>query len=346
MNKGLTTQDQNLKLSKSMYAEAIAQGKSFQDYLEEKCPTPEGCKLNAFQRQLKRFSIKVHGDNADIVEKFFATGDSAILFPAYVSEVVRQGFIEANDLKEITAVTTKLDADTYKALEMNEQADERTLRAVSEGEELPELKLFTKEKEVHISKYGAVLKATYEAVRRKKLPVFEIFLKRIGAQIAVSFFEEALYVLINGDGNNNEAEVSGVQTIDTLTYEDFVRFWAKFKKPYKLRKMIMGENMIVKTLLIPEFKDKESGFKFTQTGELISPVGGKIIRHDDSAIDGLIIGLDERYALEQITEQNIKTEKDKLITSQWERTAITLVGGFAKLMPEAVKVLSIKVAYS
>lgn len=344
MIKGLTEKDQNLDLNKSLYTEATAQGKSFQDYLEEKCPTPEGCKLNAFQRQLKRFDIKVHGDKADVVEKFFATEDSAILFPAYVSAVVRQGFIEANDLSEITAVTTKLNTDTYKALEMNEAADDRTLRAVSEGEELPELKLFTKEKEVNISKYGAVLKATYEAARRKKLPVFEIFLKRIGAQIAVSFFEEAVLVLVNGDGNDNAAEVIGVKTINTLCYEDYVRFWAKFKKPYNLRKMIMGEDMIVKTLLIPEFKDKDSGFRFSKTGELISPVGGKIIRYDNSAIDNLIIGLDERYALEQITEQNVKTERDKLITSQWERTAITLIGGFAKLMPQSVKVLSINVS--
>ena len=73
---------ENIKLEKGLYTT----GKSFTKALEELDPsenyigTPlEG--LDAYQRQLKRFDIKVSGRGSDRVEKFFKTTDSAALFP-------------------------------------------------------------------------------------------------------------------------------------------------------------------------------------------------------------------------------------------------------------------------
>ena len=39
--------------------------------------------LDAFERQLKRFDIKVSGNMSSPVDKFVATTDSAALFPEY-----------------------------------------------------------------------------------------------------------------------------------------------------------------------------------------------------------------------------------------------------------------------
>ena len=44
--------------------------------------------LDAFQRQLKRFDIKVKGAGSDVVEKFFRTADSAVLFPEYILSLI------------------------------------------------------------------------------------------------------------------------------------------------------------------------------------------------------------------------------------------------------------------
>lgn len=94
---------ENLKLEKGMYAQS---GKSFSRVLESLDPSEnyrgtalEG--LDAFQRQLKRFDIHVKGAGSDMVEKFFHTTDSAVLFPEFVSRVVRQG-MESDILPEIT----------------------------------------------------------------------------------------------------------------------------------------------------------------------------------------------------------------------------------------------------
>ena len=84
----------NLKLDKGMYGEA---GHSFTQVLE-KCDPSEQYRgtplehLDAFQRQLKRFDIKVKGAGSDVVAKFFATWESAVLFPEYVARAVHQVF--------------------------------------------------------------------------------------------------------------------------------------------------------------------------------------------------------------------------------------------------------------
>ena len=54
-----------------------------------------------------------------------------------------------------------------------------------------------------------------------------------------------------------------------------------------------------------------------------------------------LIGLDKNYALEQICGSEITVEYDKLIDRQLERAAITSISGFAKLFPEASKVLTL-----
>lgn len=77
----------SIKLEKGMYKVG---GKSFTKVLEDLDPSEnykgtalEG--LDAYQRQLKRFDIKVSGPGCDMVEKFFSSTDAAVLFPEYIA---------------------------------------------------------------------------------------------------------------------------------------------------------------------------------------------------------------------------------------------------------------------
>ena len=96
-------QYETVKLDKGMYSEA---GRSFTKVLEQ-CDPSEQYKgtplehLDAFQRQLKRFGIRVKGSESDVVAKFFATWESAVLFPEYVARAVRQGMEETDILPQI-----------------------------------------------------------------------------------------------------------------------------------------------------------------------------------------------------------------------------------------------------
>ena len=198
---------ENLKLEKGMYAQS---GKSFSKVLESLDPSEnyrgtalEG--LDAFQRQLKRFDIHVKGAGSDMVEKFFHTTDSAVLFPEFVSRVVRQG-MESDILPEITATTTNFDGMDYRTIASVPTDDDKALRRVEEGAVLPTTAIRTQENLVKLHKRGRMLVASYEAIRFQRLDLFSVTLRQIGAYIARMHLDDAVQVLMNGDGNNNAAD--------------------------------------------------------------------------------------------------------------------------------------------
>ena len=80
---------QNIAISKDFYKS----GEGFSKCLERLDPSEQyrGTELagyDAFQRQLKRFDIKVSGQDSDRLQKFFATSDSAALFPEYAARTI------------------------------------------------------------------------------------------------------------------------------------------------------------------------------------------------------------------------------------------------------------------
>ena len=302
-----------IKLEKGMYSEA---GQTFEQTLEALDPnenykgTPyEG--MDAFQRQLKRFDIKVRGAGSDVVEKFFSTTESAVLFPEYVSRSVKAGMEEGNILPSITATVTRFDGMDYRSIYSAATADDKSLRYVGEGAVIPQTEIRAADHLVSLKKRGRMLVASYEAIRFQRLDLFSVTLRQIGAYIARMHLKDAIDVLMNGDGNNNAATSYTIGdggiggTKGTLSY------------------------------------DALTGLNFQGTGTLATPLGAKLLR--TSAMPaGKIIGLDKNYALERICGSEVLVEYDKLIDRQLERAAITSISGFAKPYQEASKVLSLQ----
>ena len=122
----------NLRLEKGMYRQS---GMSFTQVLESLDPSENyrGTALegtDAFQRQLKRFGIRAKGAGSSPVEKFFATMDSAVLFPEYIARTVRQGMEENDILPAIVATTTVIDAMDYRSIYAEMEEQEAGLAAV------------------------------------------------------------------------------------------------------------------------------------------------------------------------------------------------------------------------
>ena len=294
---------ETVKLDKGMYSES---GRSFTKVLE-KCDPSEQYKgtplehLDAFQRQLKRFDIKVKGMDSDVVSKFFATWESAVLFPEYVARAVRQG----------------MEAET-------------SIRA--------------QENLVKLHKRGRMLVASYEAIQHQRLDLFSVTLRQIGAYINRMHAADAIDVLVNGDGNNNAAQVYTVGTAPisgtagTLSYDALVDFWSQFD-PYTMNTILVGD-AAAKLLKLDEMQDAMAGLTFQGTGKMITPMGATMLR--SSAVpSNTIIGLDKHYALEMVKGSDVLVEYDKLIDRQLERAAITSISGFAKIFQDASKVLQI-----
>lgn len=330
----------NIKLEKGMYASS----KGFTACLEELDPTEnykgtELGNLDAFQRQLKRFDIRVSGKGSDTVDKFFQTTDSAALFPEYVSRAVRQGMEEADVLSGLIASRTSINGLDYRSITSVPSEDDKELKLVAEGAAIPQTTIRTQENLVSLHKRGRMLVSSYEAIRFQRLDLFTVTLRQIGLYIARSQLGDAINVLINGDGNNNAAEVISAANEGVLTYADLISFWNSFS-PYELSTMIASKDMTEKLLNLPEFRDAAAGLNFHGAGNMITPLGASLIK-SGNVPENTIIGLDKTCALEMVEAGGIVTEYDKLIDRQLERAAITCTAGFSKIFPDAAKVLSV-----
>ena len=337
----------NLKLEKGMYRQ---EGMNFTQVLESLDPSENyrGTALegtDAFQRQLKRFGIRAKGAGSSPVEKFFRTMDSAVLFPEYIARTVRQGMEENDILPSIVATSTMIDSMDYRSIYSVAGDEDKELKDILEGSAIPATQIKTKEHLVQLRKRGRMLVASYEAIRFQKLDLFGVMLKQIGAHIQKMQLADAIEVLMNGDGNDNASATFAVGTSPisgtkgTLGYEQLVEFWGQFD-PYTMNTMLCSTGTMTDLLKIPELQNPVAGLNFQGTGAIGTPLGAKV--HRTSLLeDGVIIGLDNRYALEQVKAGDVLVEYDKLIDRQLERAAITSISGFGKICTDAAAVLSV-----
>lgn len=322
----------NIKLEKGLYTSS----KGFTASLEELDPSEnyigtdyEG--LDAYQRQLKRFDIKVSGAGSDTISKFFKTSDSAALFPEYISRAVLQGLEEEDILPKIIATTTNIDALDYRTIESVPSEAEKELSVVEEGAAIPETNIRAKEKLTKLKKRGRMLVASYEAIKFQKLDLFTVTLKQIGAYIARTQLKDAIEVLTA----SSPEEIAG--TGKTVNYTDLVKLWDKLS-PYNTTTLLATPSALADMLGISEFKDSYAGQSFHGTGRMITPFGAEVLKLN--GVDGKsVIALDNKAALEKVQAGGVLTEYDKLIDRQLERAAITTITGFSTIFSDASKVL-------
>ncbi|MBD3266458.1 phage major capsid protein [bacterium] len=332
----------SVSLHEGMYAEAGQRGLDLTGYLETLDPSPTDGELDAFERQLALAGIRVNGGEADLIDRFFASQESAVLFPEYVSRAVRVGIDEFGTLKRVLASRVKIDDNTYKSIYMGDEEygdGEKSLALVAEGAALPKIEIKTAEHTVSIKKYGRYLQATYEAIRRKRANVVSLFLRAIGVQIQRDKFEDAVNILIDGDGNDNAAPTMNTATSGTLTYADLVNFALSFD-PYKLNVLLCNKTTAATLLNVTEIKEPVVSEAFQVRGENIKLFGADLLV-DNKVPHSKIIGLDHRFALQEIFETGVVTESERLIRRQIEGTAISEIAGFAKVITNACKVLNI-----
>lgn len=330
---------ENITIEKGMY-----QGKgSLTDVLERLDPSEnyagtslEG--LDAFSRQLKRFDIKVSGRGSDCVEKFFQSSNSAALFPEYVSRAVRQGMERADILPNLVATVTDIEGMDYRSIVSAPSEDDKTLKVVSEGAQIPQTTVKTRENLVKLHKRGRMLVASYEALRFQRLDLFTVTLNQIGAYIARAQLKDAIDVLVNGDGNGNAAENVSVTTSGEVSYDDLVKLWAQMA-PYELNTILAPTAEMQKILALRQMQDANAGLDFQGTGKMVTPLGAALL-HAPEMQSGKVIGLDKNCALEMVQAGGVVTDYDKLIDRQLERAAITCTAGFSKIFTEAAKTLS------
>ncbi|MDO4503899.1 MAG: phage major capsid protein [Clostridia bacterium] len=325
-----------IKLEKGMYN---ISGKSFTSVLEDLDPSEnykgtslEG--LDAYQRQLKRFNIKVSGRGCDKVEKFFSTPDSAILFPEFLSRAIKQGLTACDVIPEITAVNTIIDGIDYRAIKS--ETATATQNDATEGNALREVSVRTNSSLVSLKKYGRLFSSSYEALRFQNLDVVAVIFKKIGMDIANEQMLDAVSALVSS-GSSAATEVEP-ETPGTLTYTDLLTLWKNFN-PYRPNVMMASSTTIKEILSLPAMQDAEAGLAFHGTGNLVTPLGAKLVMVKGLE-DGKIITIDSNFALQMIQSGDVIVEYDKVIDKQLERATISVTAGFSRIFRDAVKVLN------
>ena len=271
--------------------------------------------LDAFQRQLKRFGIKVSGPDSDCVEKFYRTS-----------------------IGDIVAATTHIDGMDYRSITSEPGETELGLQVVNEGSAIPETNVTVQSNLVNLRKHGRMLVASYEALRFQRIDMFSVTLRQIGAYISRSLLNDAVNVLINGDGNSNPASTYTAAASTAIAYDDIIKLWGELT-PYSLNTIIAPTEQMKMLLTMPEMKDSFAGHNFHKTGDMITPLGANLIHAPDMTA-GKIIGLDKNFALELVIAADVMTEYDKLIDQQLERAAISCIAGFSKVIRGASVVMS------
>ena len=317
----------DIKLEKGLYN---LSGKSFTAALEELDPSSAYAgtpleKLDAFERQLKRFNIRINGADCDCVEKFFSTTETAVLFPEFVTRSIRKGFDETV-LSSVCAAKTVTSSSQYLGCDLD---DTEAYVPTSEATALPEATVTEGTSAVTLAKYGRLISSSYEAVRQQRLDVFSVMLRSIGVRLAASVVNAALTVLVT-DADTIETASS------SLAYSDLANLYGCFSG-FDMTTVIASPENAALIAAMEQLRDCSADNK----GRFMLPLGAELIKCSSAEADE-IIGLDRSFALEFITSTDLVMETDKLIDRQLDQITVSITCGFKKITPDAVKVLRIK----
>lgn len=316
-----------VKIEKGFYD---LSGKTFSQALEAVDPsenyTDEALrKADAFERQLKRFDIKVRGVNADKVDKFFQTAESALLFPEFVRRAVESG-LNSGCLNKITAAVSVTDGIDCRGIVLTDGTKEySTTTAV--GAALPESSITLSSEVIALEKYGRLINAPYEAVRQQRLDVFAAALRAVGAKLAKAIEGAAVAALTENGGS-----VTGGSNFN---YAALAAFWGNFKS-CDMNVILCSPATAAKILAFDEMnKTVTSG-----GGNTVTPFGAEIVV-SPAVDDKTVIGLDKTCALEMIRGGEVSVDVDKLISKLSDGAAVAVNVGFSVISADAVKTLTI-----
>ena len=328
-----------VEIDRDMYLEAQAQAMSLTELLESDPydPSAPGSPLDAFERQLLLKGVRTGGRRPATVELFFR--NAAMLLPEFIMREIKHGMTLRSDYNRLPASTTDVATNRYTPIYIDASAtdDDMSLRPVGEGGEIPQIVVTEQKNTIAIPDYGVTLKASYKALRHRTTAQFKVILWYIGFKLQADKVSLVADVIQNGDGNSNPAQVINTDSSGSIDYDDLVKFYLEFF-PYELNTVVCHKTMVRTLLNLTEYKDPTVGFKFQTDGELVSPLGANIVRCDDCPED-IIIGLDNRFAVEEVRSQPLMVEFDKIIEQKFEEAVISESVSYAKIIPEASLVL-------
>ena len=200
-------------------------GVSVRDYLNLTIEPEVG--FTGYEMALLHLNMPVRDDFANgmvlqaAAETFQTRPGTKILFKEVIDDII-QWKVRLDNIESasnLIANSRTIDADEMTIrVELDDgDADNRGTRYVPEGGRIPVRSITSGESKVKIFKHGSAIRTTYEFERNVRLDVLTPFLARIARELEISKAEQAVNVLVNGDGNNNAAPVVQQSAISGVT---------------------------------------------------------------------------------------------------------------------------------
>lgn len=333
-----------LKLEKGMYQECRGKERKSENFTQvlesmDSSANYPGLQMDAFQRQLAVRGLHLSGPNAVTLAEFYDQPDSRVLFPEFIRREILLGkMIGRFTLKseDVVATTTTIDTGTYE----NAVADESSAPSaepVEQATKFPVVSISISDKVINLKKRGMKILETYEHRRRIRANKMAVFLRMIGFRLELDTAIDAVNVLINGNTGQNNAAFSSAAG-SGLTYNNLVDFWLEWE-PYESRIMAVDATGLGAILKLDEFKNPIVAAPWLTQGQLITPLGHTLRRHNETTLASKILGVDTQFALERVVEGGAElTETDKIIDGQLNEIVISFVQGYAKIIANAAGV--------
>jgi hypothetical protein len=233
-------------------------------------------------------------------------------------------------LSELVAITTLIDAGSYKTYYLQDNAEETSLRRVVEGAEVPRAKLVGGEQTINLYKYGRGLEATYEQLKRQRIDKLALHVRRMAVQAEVDKVDAIIDVMVNGDGNSNAPATHNLTALDTaavagtLTLKGWLAFKMKFANPYQMSGALAQEGVALQMMLL------NTGSANTPLVAVQTPSGlGSFVAMNPGLRDNVALGwtgdapankvvaFDRRFAIERVVDSGMTiTEVEQFIVRQ------------------------------
>lgn len=357
-------------LNSDLYKQAHAQGVTLSALLERENPSKPDSKVDAFERLMMEAGIlpqSNHSKNifASTVDAFYRTNENKALFPEYIARTFIQAVTQFPLYNYLVANRFGIDGNVYSAtyIDLDEASNKKAvqMKRVTEAADLPIATLKLGKSAIQFSKYGIGVSASYEAIRRMSLDLFNIHVRAIGTYAADNKVADILAVIKDGDGNNNAAPIVKTSDLDSateastkITRTAWIKFLLSFY-PYGCDTVVANVDGLIQILEVLYPKSEvaskmdellANGLKVStmlpqnliaNTTLLYSPYIEKISNKE------VIYGLNRGSTIEEIFELGSTiSEADKFIKNQTQLLTVSENNGFRKILKDTSKILSIQ----
>jgi hypothetical protein len=284
------------------------------------------------------------------------TAAGGSMFPyAYASELRAKRIAPAIPLAELVAITTPITSGAYQAFYLTESVDDQRMKRIAEGTDVPVSKLTGSDHTIRLKKYGRGLEASYEVLRRQRLDMIALHMARLAVQAEVDKVSAAIDILVSGDGASGAATNYNLTTLDsgasagTMTLKGWLAYKMKFANPYILTHILVQEAVALQLMVL---NTGSANIPLVQVNAVsgfggfspINPGLGDNVRlgWTADAPSLKVVGLDNRFALEQVTEIGANIEEvERFVQRQTQAIYLTEVMGFCVFDPNAVATLDV-----